>query len=377
MTFLPPADPPGTLIRIAGPLSLDGGAVLRDIPVAYESYGRLDAARGNAILVCHALSGDQVLAGPHPVTGRPGWWDLWVGPGKPIDTDRYFVVCANVLGGCMGTLGPASIDPQTGRPFGPDFPALTVADMVRAQALLLDRLGIDRLALVIGGSMGGMQALNWLADQPERVAAVACIAACARHSAQQIALNGIGRQAIMSDPAWQGGRYCETGPAPEAGLATARMLAHLSYRSPAEIEERFGRRRQPGVQDRSGAPVYQVENYLAYHGRRFLDRFDAGSYMAITRAMDAFDLAPDGDLAARFASPSKPVFLAAFDSDWLYPAAQSAELAEALAAAGHRVAYQVHAALQGHDSFLLAVPSLQAALKTFLAENAAGRGRGR
>lgn len=364
MTEFVLAEPPGTTVLLAGdaPLALDGGGSLAAFPMAFRTWGRLDEKRSNAILVTHGLSGDQVVAGTHPVTGRPGWWERLVGPGRILDTDRYFVICANVPGGCMGSVGPASIDPATGRAFGPDFPDLTIADMVRAEALLLDRLGIGRLRLVIGGSMGGMQALEWVRLMSERVAAAAVFAVGIRHTAQQIALHAIGRQAILDDPDWQGGRYHGSGRSPVRGLGVARMLAHLSYRSPGEMAARFGRALQPGLED----DVWQVESYLRHHGKRFIARFDPASYVAITRAMDRFDLAPDGDLAARFRGAESRILLAAYSSDWLYPAEQTRELADGLADAGLDVRFTLHDSLAGHDSFLLEVPSADRALQEFL-----------
>ena len=357
------------------PLVLASGARLERFPLAYKTYGRLDAARSNVILVAHALSGDQVVAGPHPLTGRRGWWDRLVGPGRILDTDRYFVLCANVPGGCMGSVGPGSIDPETGRPYGPDFPGLTIADMVRAEALLLDHLGIEDVFLVIGGSMGGMQALEWVRLFPGRVFAAAAFAVGARHSAQQIALHAIGRQAILNDPDYQDGRYYGTGRAPVGGLAVARMLAHLSYRSPQELEARFGRALQDRTAPSFGFGIdYQVESYLAHHGHRFVERFDPLSYLVITKAMDHFDLAPDGDVTTVFRGRETPLMLAAYDTDWLYPPAETAALAAALEAAGLAVDFAVHEALTGHDSFLLEVPSADRALKRFVESCAARRG---
>ena len=356
------------------PLALASGAVLERFPLAYRTYGRLNAARSNVILVAHALSGDQIVAGRHPLTGRPGWWDRLVGPGRILDTERFFILCANVPGGCMGSVGPKSVDPATGRAYGPDFPGLMIADMVRAQALLLDHLGIEEVFLVIGGSMGGMQALEWLRLFPERVFAAAAFAVGARHSAQQIALHAIGRQAILGDPDYQQGRYYGTGRAPVGGLAVARMLAHLSYRSPQELEARFGRALQDRTAPSFGFGVdYQVESYLAHHGHRFVERFDPLSYLVITKAMDHFDLAPEGEVRAVFEGRDAPVFLAAYDTDWLYPPAETAALAAELAAAGLEVDFAVHEALTGHDSFLLEVPSADRALARFIARCAARR----
>jgi len=373
--FRPPEPPPGSRVRLAHerPLMLDCGRALSDIDVAYCSYGRLNTNRSNAILIAHALTGDQVVAGAHPVTGRPGWWDRMVGPGRPLDTERYFLVCANVLGGCMGTLGPASRNPETGTPFGPDFPDVTVADMVRCQARLLDRLGVERLLCVIGGSMGGMQALQWMVDYPERVASIAPLAVAARHSPQQIALHAIGREAIRADAGWQGGRYYGTDRAPVGGLKAARMLAHLSYRSPEELAMRFGRAR---CSDPAADNMFEVESYLAYHGERFVERFDANSYVTITRAMDSFDLGPPERLPDLFARSDTPAFLATYDTDWLYPPQEVSELAHALEAAGHPVSFHRFESLQGHDSFLLDLPEQDAALARFLTGQAAAQGVG-
>jgi len=368
--FRPPEPPPGERLCLAGerPLRLDCGVELREVDVAYCSYGRLNDDRSNVILVVHGLTGDQVAAGAHPVTGRPGWWERMIGPGRPLDTERYFVLCANVLGGCMGTLGPASTNPATGEPYGPDFPPITIADMVRCQARLLDGLGIETLLSVIGGSMGGMQALQWLKDYPERVASIAPLAAGPRHSAQQIALHAIGREAIAADADWRGGRYYDTGRSPERGLKTARMLAHLTYRSPGELAARFGRA-LCDAPDKDG--LFEVESYLAYHGRRFVERFDANSYMTITRAMDRFDLGSSETLDRAFSSSTAPAFLAAYETDWLYPPSEMREVAEALERTGHPVTFEVYASLQGHDSFLLDIPEQDAALTRFLCDCAA------
>jgi len=370
--FAPPDPPPGRCVRIARetPLVLDCGRALTEVPVAYCSYGRLNADRSNVILVAHALSGDQVVAGLHPVTGRPGWWDRMVGPGKILDTDRFFILCANVLGGCMGSLGPASRDPETDAPYGPDFPPVTIADMVRCQTRLLDELGIDQVFCVIGGSMGGMQALQWLKDYPQRVRAAAPLAIAARHSPQQIALHAIGREAIRADGNWQEGRYYDAGHGPVRGLKVARMLAHFSYRSPEELDARFGRR----AADPASSADFEVERYLAYQGERFVERFDANSYMIITKAMDAFEIAPSEGLAAAFAGSSAPVFLAGYSTDRLYPPDEVRELAEALAEAGHPVSFHIFEALKGHDSFLLEQPEQDAALIRFLNARAEEQG---
>jgi homoserine O-acetyltransferase len=269
------------------PLKLDCGRTLSPFSIAYMTYGTLNDAKSNAILVCHALTGDQFVASEHPVTGKPGWWNVMVGPGRPIDTDRFFVICANVIGGCMGTTGPASTDPATGKPFGLDFPLVTVHDMVRSQAMLLDALGIETLLMVIGGSMGGMQVLQWAASYPTRVRAAVPIACAARHSAQNIAFHEVGRQAIMADPDWKGGEYQLHNIRPSKGLAVARMAAHITYLSEAALQRKFGR----NLQNRDAlsfkfAPDFQIESYLHHQGMSFVDRFDANSYLYITRAME-------------------------------------------------------------------------------------------
>src|ERR671926_137787 len=285
------------------PLTLDAGVPLAPLTVAYQTYGTLNAAKSNAVLICHALTGDQHVANVHPVTGKGGWWETMVAPGRPIDTGRYFVICANVIGACMGTTGPASINPATGKPWGLDFPVITIPDMVRAQAMLIDRLGIDTLFAVVGGSMGGMQVLQWTAAYPGRVFSALPIACATRHSAQNIAFHELGRQAVMADPDWDHGRYAEKGIHPHRGLAVARMAAHITYLSDAALHRKFGRK----FQDRSNPTFsfdadFEVESYLRHQGSSFVERFDANSYLYLTRAMDYFDLAGDygGGLAHAF-----------------------------------------------------------------------------
>ena len=273
---------------------MDSGATLTPLTIAYQTYGALNAERSNALLVCHALTGDQHVANLHPVTGRPGWWETMVGPGRPFDTDRFFVISSNVLGGCMGTTGPASINPDTGAPFGLDFPIVTIADMVRAQGLLIDHLGIDELFCVAGGSMGGMQVLEWAARYPARVFAALPIATSARHSSQNIAFHEVGRQAVMADPDWRGGRYLLEGARPSKGLAVARMAAHITYLSDSALHRRFGRNLQGRSQRTFSFDAdFQVESYLRHQGQIFVERFDPNSYLYMTRAMDYFDLAAD------------------------------------------------------------------------------------
>ena len=353
---------------LPAPLPLDGGQSLDRVEVAYETYGTLNADKSNAILICHALTGDQYVASPHPITGKAGWWLRTVGPGKPIDTDRFFVICANVLGSCMGTTGPASLAPD-GKPYGMRFPVITIRDMVRAEVALLDALGIEQLHAVVGGSMGGMQALSFAANWPERTRAVLVLASTARHSAQNIAFHEVGRQAIMADPKWEGGDYYGKGKGPENGLAVARMAAHITYLSEAGLTEKFGRRLQDRTAKTFGFDAdFQVESYLRHQGLAFTDRFDANSYLYITRAMDYFDLAEEhgGRLADAFAGVTAKVCLVSFDTDWLYPTAESRVIAHALNAAGAPVSFVELSAPFGHDSFLLDVPAQDRVIAGFL-----------
>lgn len=340
---------------LPGPLPLDGGQALEQVEVAYETYGELAPDKSNAILICHALTGDQYVASEHPLTGKPGWWDRMVGCGKPIDTRRFHVICANVLGGCMGSTGPASAGPD-GKAYAMRFPVITIRDMVRAQVALLDGLGIARLHAVVGGSMGGMLALSMAANFPDRAARVLAIATTARHSAQNIAFHEVGRQAVMADPDWQGGDYYGSGRAPDKGLSVARMAAHITYLSEGGLTEKFGRNLQERDEKTFGFDAdFQVESYLRHQGSGFTRRFDANSYLYITRAMDYFDLAEEhgGKLAAAFAGTDARFCLVSFDSDWLYPTAESRHVVHALNAAGAAVSFVELSAPNGHDSFLL------------------------
>ena len=355
-------------LTLPGSLPLDGGHALDGVQVAYETYGELNAARDNAVLLSHALTMDQYVASPHPITGKSGWWQRSVGPGLPIDTDRFFVICANVLGGCMGSTGPASLA-SDGAPYGMRFPVITIRDMVRAQIMLLDALGIERLHAVVGGSMGGMQALSLAANFPERTAAALVIAATARHSAQNIAFHEVGRQAIMADPEWRGGDYYAHGKGPEKGLSVARMAAHITYLSEAGLTDKFGRNLQDRSEKTFGFDAdFQVESYLRHQGIAFTDRFDANSYLYITRAMDYFDLAEEhgGKLANAFAGSSARFCLVSFDTDWLYPTTESRQIAHALNAVGLPVSFMELSAPFGHDSFLLDVPALDRVIEGFL-----------
>jgi homoserine O-acetyltransferase/O-succinyltransferase len=373
-------DWPGVRLHVAEPLRLDCGVDLAPFTIAYQTYGTLNQDRSNAILICHALTGDQYAADPHPITGKPGWWSTLVGPGGVLDTERYFLICANVLGGCMGTTGPQEIDPATGEPWALTFPVITIRDMVCAQKRVLEQLGIDSLFCVIGGSMGGMQVLQWAASYPESVFAAVPIAAAARHSAQNIAFHEVGRQAIMADPEWCGGRYLSVGRRPARGLAVARMAAHITYLSEAALHRKFGR----NLQDRRAITYgfdadFQVESYLRHQGSTFVDRFDANSYLYITRAMDYFDLAAEhgGLLAAAFAGTPTRFCVISFTSDWLFPTSESRQLVHALNAVAANVSFVEIETENGHDAFLLQEPELFATLRGFLAGCAEHRGLNR
>jgi len=358
-------------------LRLDSGARLAPLEIAYNTYGRLNAERSNAVLVCHALTGDQHAASLHPTTGKPGWWTRAIGPGKPLDPERYFIICSNVIGGCMGSTGPASIDPKTGRPYGLSFPVITIGDMVRAQAMLVEALGIETLFAVIGGSMGGMQVLQWAADYPQKLFSAICIASAPRHSAQNIAFHEVGRQAIMADPDWRAGAYEEGGVRPEKGLAVARMAAHITYLSEAALQRKFGRELQRDGLSWGFDADFQVESYLRHQGASFVDRFDANSYLYITRAMDYFDLAAKhgGVLTEAFAKARAVKFcVLSFSSDWLYPTAESRDVVRALNAAGCRASFAEIDSDKGHDAFLLDEPQLDATLRGFLSAQSQARG---
>ena len=333
-------------LTLSASLPLDGGGELTRVELAFETYGELNADRSNAILLCHALTGDQYVASPHPITGKPGWWERMVGPGKPIDTDRFHIICANVIGSCMGSTGPAS-EASDGHPYAMRFPVITIRDMVRAHIGLLDMLDIETLHAVVGGSMGGMQALSLAANWPDRARRVLVIASTSRHSAQNIAFHELGRQAIMADPRWQDGSYYG-GDGPDNGLAVARMAAHITYLSEEALTGKFGR----NLQDREAKSF----------------GFDANSYLYITRAMDYFDLAEEhgGKLADAFTGTDARFCLVSFDSDWLYPTSESRHVVHALNAAGAAVSFVELSAPHGHDSFLLDVPALDRVIGGFL-----------
>jgi homoserine O-acetyltransferase len=356
------AEPPNELL-------LDCGQKLGPITLAYETYGALTAAKDNAILIFHALSGDAHVAGWHSAEDRkPGWWDLMIGPGKPMDTRRYFVICANIIGGCKGSTGPSSINPATGQPYALDFPLVTIGDMVRAQHALTQHLGIKKLLCVTGGSMGGMQALDWAVRYPDGVASVIATATSARMSAQGIAFNEVGRQAIMADPHWREGNYYG-GELPGAGLAIARMIGHITYLSDEQMHKKFGRRLQDHEQlSYSFKTEFQVESYLKYQGDSFVRRFDANSYLYITKAIDYFDLANGhGSLVQAFEGVKSEFLVISFTSDWLYPSYQSKEIVRALQANGAPTSYLDIPSSYGHDAFLLPNPQQEEAISSFLA----------
>ena len=355
------------------PLVLEGGGVLRDVTIAYETWGTLDDRGGNAVLVCHAWTGDSHLIGPagkgHPT---PGWWEGIVGPGAPIDTDRFFVVCANVLGGCQGSTGPASVDPGTARPYGSRFPQVSVRDMVRTQAALADHLGVPAWLSVVGGSMGGMQVLEWGVTYPQRVRSLVAIATCAASSAQQIALGAVGRRAIRLDPRWRGGDYYDAAPGdgPHEGLAVARMLAQITFRSEDVFQDRFGRELADGAHASERFHLWQrfeVERYLDYHGEKLVRRFDANSYLVLGKAMDLHDIGRGrGGLDAAFRRIRVPVLSMGIPTDQLYPEHQQWDIRDAVAAAGGEVRYVRIDSPHGHDAFLLDLDQVGAAVGPFL-----------
>ena len=362
-------------VTFAGPgqrLPLEGGGSLEAFTLAYETYGRLSEGKDNAILVTHALSGNAHCAGRHnPQDKRPGWWDMLIGPGKALDTEKYFIICANVIGGCSGSTGPASPNPATGAPYGTDFPIITIADMVNAQVMLLDHLGIDKLLAVVGGSMGGMQALEWAVSHPERVHLCVPMATAARQPTQAIAFNEVGRQAIMADPDWNGGHYYG-GPAPAKGLSVARMVGHITYLSDEAMQEKFGRR-LADIHDYSFtfSADFEVESYLRYQGLAFTDRFDANTYLYITRALDYFDLTRQhGTLVRAFRDVRARFLVMGFSSDWLHPPYQLKEIVSALRATHKHVSYYEVESHYGHDAFLLEREKMEGIIAAFLSSGA-------
>jgi homoserine O-acetyltransferase len=348
-------------------ISLDCGVTLHSVDVAYETYGTLNSDQSNAILILHAFSGDAHAAGVD-AAGTPGWWDNMIGPGKGFDTNKYFVICSNVLGGCRGTTGPSSIDPATGKPYGMTFPVITVGDIVRLQKMLIDSLGIRELLAVAGGSMGGMQVLEWVAAYPEAVRCALPIASTWRHSAQQIAFNEVGRQAVMFDPDWNGGDYYASGKLPARGLSIARMVGHITYMSDESMRQKFGRRlRDKDVFGFDFDVDFEVESYLRYRGAQFVDRFDANSYLFITKAMDYFDVtAGRGALPTVFENVHTRFLVISFTSDWLYPTYQSLEIVRALRSRNREVAFVELESNYGHDAFLIEVKEQEEIVRGFL-----------
>ena len=362
------------------PMNLDNGTQFGPFDIAYQTYGALNAEKSNVILICHALTGDQYVASEHPVTGKPGWWDDMVGAGKPIDTERFFVICINALGGCMGSAGPKEIDPKTNRPYGLEFPVITIADMVRAQKLVIEQLGIGQLFCVVGGSMGAMQVLEWASRYKDNVFSAMPIAGAARHTAQNIAFHEVGRQAILADPDWHGGNYMEHGSVPRRGLGVARMTAHITYLSEAALHRKFGRNLQNRAQPSYGFDAdFQVESYLRHQGSTFVERFDANSYLYITRAMDYFDLAAEygGSLAAAFDGVKARFCIVSFSSDWLFPTAENRAIVHALNAVAADVSFVEIESDQGHDAFLLDEPEFRRVARGFIDSCAEQRGLGR
>ena len=359
-----------TLATEADPLTLTSGQTLGPIEVAYETYGRLNRAADNAVFVCQTLTSDAHAAGWHDESDRkPGWWDALIGPGRALDTDRYFVISANALGGCRGTTGPCSINPETGRAWGASFPLVTIGDMVAVHRRLCRHLGVGQPLAVIGGSLGGMQVLEWAAQTPDRAGAFIVLASAARLSAQGIAFNSVARRAIMADPRFADGRYYAEDEKPDFGLALARMIAHITYLSEKSIETKFGRRRQTGSEPSykvSQEIEFQIESYLHYQGRRFVERFDANSYLLLTRAMDYFDLLDRGSLADTLGRSGGRFFIGSYDTDWLFPPWQSEEIVRDLLASGRDVTYSAFTSPFGHDAFLLEVSDLDEVLIPFL-----------
>ena len=356
--------------HIEEPIKLDSGKVLDNVSVAYETYGELNKEKSNAILICHALTGDAHAAGWHKGDKKPGWWEIVIGPGKALDSEKYFIICSNVLGGCKGTTGPSSINPKTNKPYGLDFPVITIGDMVNVQKKLIDSFGISQLTAVIGGSMGGMQVLEWMVSYPEMMKKAIPIATTAMSSPQQIAFNDVGRQAIFADPNWNKGNYYATGELPKNGLSLARMIAHITYLSDESMDIKFGR----GLQDKDEISYdfsvdFQVESYLKHQGEVFVKRFDANSYLYITKAVDLFDLRINDSLIDGFKNIESKIHIISVDSDWLYPTEQSTEMVTALNANNVDVSFSEIKSNYGHDAFLLEKGQLNFILLKFLSES--------
>jgi len=359
-------------IIVTSPLKLDCGQIIKDFPIAYETYGELNEKKNNAILIFHALTGDQFVAGNNPITDKKGWWTTAVGSGKAIDTDKYFIICANVLGGCMGSFGPKDINKENDQPYGLKFPVITVKDMVRAQESILEHLKINKLLSVLGGSMGGMQVLQFCALYPDKTFSAIPIASTASHNAQQIALNELARQAIMSDPLWNKGNYYQDEKIPKNGLAVARMAAHITYMSDKGLQEKFGRKLQEKKDyEFTFNADFQIESYLRHQGKVFVERFDANSYLYISRAMDYFDLSKQfkNGLSEAFQNHNTKFLIISFSSDWLYPTKNSKDIVIALNASGANVAFAEIKTDKGHDSFLVEEPEFLKTIKGFLDSN--------
>ena len=357
-------------LNITQPIELDGGQTLEEVTVAYETYGELNKERSNAILICHALTGDAHAAGWHKGDKKPGWWDIVIGPGKALDSEKYFIICSNVLGGCKGTTGPSSINPKTGKEYGLDFPVITISDMVKVQKKLVESFEINQLYAVIGGSMGGMQVLEWMVSYPKMMKKAIPIATAAMSYPQQIAFNAVGRQSIFSDPNWNGGNYYETGEIPRNGLSLARMIAHITYLSDESMDIKFGR----GLQDKDEISYdftvdFQVESYLKHQGETFVKRFDANSYLYITKAVDLFDLSVNDSLIDGLKDVEAKIEVISVDSDWLYPTEQSTEIVTALNANDVEVSFSEIKSNYGHDAFLLEKGQLNYIFSNFLSDN--------
>ncbi len=357
-------------VTLSEEIQLESGKSIDNVTIAYETYGKLNKEKNNAILVCHALTGDAHAAGWHEGDSKPGWWEIIIGPGKALDSEKYFIICSNVLGGCKGTTGPASINPETGKEYGIDFPVITLKDIVNVEKKLIDLLGIEKLLAVIGGSMGGMQTLQWTLSYPEMVKKAIPIATTARSSPQQIAFNEVGRHSIIKDPFWQNGEYYQTDKAPEAGLAVARMIAHITYLSDESMYLKFGR----DLQDKDEVTYdfttdFQVESYLHHQGKTFVKRFDANSYLYITKAIDLFDLSENGSLIDGFKPIKSKIEYINVDSDWLYTNEQAEEILRAMQANGIEISYSEIKSNYGHDAFLLEGGQLNYLISRFLQDN--------
>ena len=353
--------------------TLDSGYNLNNFKIAYKSFGKLNKNKNNAILVCHALTGDQFVTGKNPITNKNGWWERMVGQNKPIDTNKYFVICSNVLGGCVGSTGPKEINPETNVPFGTKFPSITIRDIVKVQKYLIDALNIEKIFAVIGGSMGAMQVLQWTIDYPDKLNNVIHIAGALKHSAQNIAFHEVGRQAIMNDPSWNKGNYKDKETKPERGLAVARMIAHITYLSDDAMHRKFGRKLQSRDIISFGFDAdFQIESYLRYQGRSFVERFDANSYLYLTRAMDYFDLTESFSKSVEFSSiPNKHInyLIISFTSDWLFPTKENKQIVDILNYNTRKVSFTEIETDKGHDSFLLDEPELDLTISGFLDSN--------